>query len=77
MFILVWYLELIIIGRFVYGFGYSLPLFFYIYLYIYIYFFPPFSLFVSVYIYASLCDFVCIGFLLPFVLVFCLSFFFF
>ena len=42
-------------------------------LYIYIYFFfPPFSLFVSVYVYASFCDFVCIGLLLPFGLGFCL-----
>ena len=42
-----------------------------------IYIFPPFSLFVSVYVYASLCDFVCIALLLPFVLGFSLSFFFF
>ena len=41
---------------------------------IYIYFFP-FSLFVSVYVYASVCDFVCIAMLLPFALGFCLSFF--
>ena len=34
---------------------------------IYIYFFP-FSLFVSVYVYASVCDFVCIALLLPLVL---------
>ena len=40
--------------------------------FIYIYYFP-FSLFVSVYVYASLCDFVCIAFLLPFVPGFCLS----
>ena len=40
---------------------------------IYIYIFFPFSLFVSVYVYASLCDFVCIALLLPFVLGFCLS----
>ena len=33
-----------------------------------IYIFYPFSLFVSVYVYASLCDFVCIVLLLPFVL---------
>ena len=39
-----------------------------------IYFFP-FSLFVSVYVYASVCDFVCIALLLPFVLGFCLSLF--
>ena len=39
---------------------------------IYIYFFP-FSLFVSVYVYASVCDFVCIALLLPYVLGFCLS----
>ena len=39
---------------------------------IYIYF-CPFSLFVSVYVYASVCDFVCIALLLPFVLGFCLS----
>ena len=38
----------------------------------YVYFFP-FSLFVSVYVYASWCDFVCIDLLLPFVLGFCLS----
>ena len=43
--------------------------------FMYIYF--PFSLFVSVYVNASLCDFVCIALLLPFVLGFCLSFFFF
>ena len=36
-----------------------------------IYIFFPFSLFVSVYVYASLCDFVCIALLLPFVLGFC------
>ena len=41
---------------------------------IYIYFFP-FSLFVSVYVYASVCDFVSIALLLPFVLGFCLSVF--
>ena len=40
---------------------------------IYIYIFFPFSLFVSVYVYASVCDFVCIALLLPFVLGFCLS----
>ena len=40
-----------------------------------IYFFP-FSLFESVNVYASLCDFVCIALLLPFVLGFCLSVFF-
>ena len=39
-------------------------------------FFPPFSLFLSVYVYASVCDFVCIALLLPFVLRFCLSVFF-
>ena len=33
----------------------------------------PFCLFVSVYVYASLCDFVCIDLFLPFVLGFCLS----
>ena len=38
----------------------------------YIYIFP-FSLFVSVYVYDSLCDFACIALLLPFVLGFCLS----
>ena len=42
---------------------------------IYTYFFP-FSLFVSVYVYASVCDFVCIALLLPFVQGFCLSIFF-
>ena len=42
-----------------------------------IYIFFPFSLFVSVYVYASLCDFVCIDLLLTFVLGFCLSVFFF
>ena len=36
------------------------------------YIFFPFSLFVSVYVYASLCDFVCIALLIPFVLGFCL-----
>ena len=40
----------------------------------YIYIFP-FYLFVSVYAYASLCDFVCIALLLPFVPGFCSSFF--
>ena len=40
-----------------------------------IFFFPPFSLFVSVYAYASVCDFVCIALFLPFVLGFCLSVF--
>ena len=39
-----------------------------------IYFFP-FSLFVSVYVYASLCDFVCKALLSPFVLGFCLYLF--
>ena len=43
---------------------------------IYIYF-PPFSLFVSVYVYASVCDIVCIAMLLPFVLGYCLSVFLF
>ena len=38
-----------------------------------IYIFSPFSLFVSVYVNASVCDFVCIALLLPFVLDFCLS----
>ena len=42
----------------------------------YIYIFAPFSLFVSVYAYAFVCDFVCIALLLPFVLGFCLSVFF-
>ena len=42
-----------------------------------IYIFFPFYLFVSVYVYASVCDFVCIILLLPFVLGFCLSVFFF
>ena len=42
-----------------------------------IYIFSPFSLFVTVYVYASVCDFVCIALLLPFVLGFCLSVFFF
>ena len=37
--------------------------------------FFPFSLFVSVYVYASVCDFVCIALLLPFLLGFCLSVF--
>ena len=41
------------------------------------YIFSPFSLFVSVYVYASVCDFVCIALLLPFVPGFCLSVFFF
>ena len=50
MFILVWYLELTIMGGFVYWFGCSLPFFFLIYT-----FFFPFSLFVNVYVYASLC----------------------
>ena len=41
---------------------------------IYIYFFP-FSLYVSVYVYASVCNFVCITLLLKFVLGYCLPFF--
>ena len=41
---------------------------------IYIYFFPSF-LCVSGYVYASVCDFVCIALLLAFVLGFCLSVF--
>ena len=41
----------------------------------YIFFFP-FSLFLSVYAYASVCDLVCIALLLPLVLGFCLSVFF-
>ena len=40
-----------------------------------IYIFFPFSPFVSVHVYASVCDFVCIALLLPFVLGFCLSVF--
>ena len=40
-------------------------------------FFFPFSLFVSVYVYASVCDFVCIALLLSFLLGFCLSVVFF
>ena len=40
-----------------------------------IYILFPFSLFVSVHVYASLCDFVCIALLLPFVLGFFLSVF--
>ena len=39
------------------------------------YIFSPFSLFVSVYVYASVCDFHCIALLLPFVLGFCLPIF--
>ena len=46
-----------------------------LYIYINIYIFP-FSLFVSVHVYASFCDFVYIALLLPFVLGFCLSAFF-
>ena len=42
-----------------------------------IYIFFPFSLFVSVYLYASVCEFVSIALLLPFVLGFCLSAFIF
>ena len=38
-----------------------------------IHIFIPFPLFVSVYVYSSLCDFVCIALLLPFVLEICLS----
>ena len=41
-----------------------------------IYIFFSFSLFVSVYVYVSVCDFVCIVLFLPFVLGFCLSVFF-
>ena len=41
-----------------------------------IYIFFPFSLFLNVYVYASVCYFVCIPLLLPFVLGFCLSVFF-
>ena len=48
----------------------------FLFIYIYIYFFP-FPLFVSVYVHASLCDFLYIALLLPFVLGFCLSVFFF
>ena len=40
-----------------------------------LYIFFPFSLFVSLYAYASVCDCVCIALLLPFVLGFCLSVF--
>ena len=40
--------------------------------FIYTYTFFPFSLFMSVYVYASLCDIVCKGLLLSFVLEFCL-----
>ena len=40
---------------------------------IYIYIFSPFSLFVNVYVYASVCDVVSIALLLPFVLGFYLS----
>ena len=40
-----------------------------------IYIFFPFSLFVSVYVYASVCYFICIALLLPFVLEFCPSVF--
>ena len=40
-------------------------------------FFVPFSLFVSVYVYVSVCDFVCITLLSPFVLGFSPSIFFF
>ena len=43
--------------------------------FLYIDCFFPFSLFVSVYVYASLCDFVFIALLLPFLLGFCLSVF--
>ena len=43
-------------------------LFFVLYIDIYIYIFFAFSLFVSVYVFASLCDIVCIALLLPFVL---------
>ena len=38
-------------------------------------YFFPFSLFVGVYVYASVCNFVCIALLLPFVLGFCLYIF--
>ena len=41
-----------------------------------IYIYIPFPLFLSVYVYTSLCDFVCIALLLPFVLEFCLLCFF-
>ena len=40
---------------------------------LFLYTFFPLSLFVGVYVYASLCDFVCIALLLPFVLGFCMS----
>ena len=70
---------LVIIGGFVYWLGCSLPFIFYLFI-----FnlkikknFPLFSLFVSVYMYVSLCDFVCLGLLLPFVLGFCLFILFF
>ena len=52
----------------------ALFLLFFVFFYISIF---PFSPFVSVCVYASLCDFVCIALLLEFVLGFCLSVFFF
>ena len=69
MFILVQYLDFIIIGRFI-----DLVALFLFFKYIDMYIFPL-SLSVSVYVYASLRDFVCIALLLPFVLGFCLSVF--
>ena len=53
----------------------ALFIFFHTDIYRYIFYFP-FSLLVSVYVYASVCDFVCTALLLPFVLGFCLSVFF-
>ena len=67
MFFLVEYLKLIIISRFID----LLALFLFLNIYIF-----PFSLFLSVYVYASFRDFVCIALLLQFVLGFCLSGFF-
>ena len=62
MFIVVEYLEFIIIGSFVLICLCSSFIFL-----IYKYIFFPFSLLVSMYVCASLCDFVCIAVLLPFV----------
>ena len=67
---------LVIIGGFDYRFGCSLP--FLISLYIYFLFFFLFSLFESVYVHVSLCDFVCLVLILQFGFgLYLLGFFFF
>ena len=60
---------LVITGGFVYWFGCSLPLFYSIIFFL-------FSLFVCLYVYVSLCDIVCLVWLLSFLLGFSLFVFF-